>query len=308
MNPHQLELFYFVARHGGISRAVRHIPYGIQQPAVSGQILALEKHLGTRLFQRTPFALTPAGEKLFAHVAPFFSALPDLEKQLRQDDAPLLRIAASDLVLRFHLPIVLARLREKHPRLRVTLRAGYQNDFESWLEDGSIDLAIAPLDHRPPPRIQHQRLIEIPLVLLVPQTHPARQASDFWAQSPLGDPLISLPETESVVKKFRAGLRGLKVDWPVGLEASSLELISSYVANGYGIGLSVALPEITTRPGYRVLPLPHFPPLEIGLLWSGAPSPLVAAFQIEAQRLISEKWRPAPTATAPRRPSRRRGV
>ena len=38
MNIHHLELFYFVAKHGGIAAAVRNIPYGIQQPAVSGQI------------------------------------------------------------------------------------------------------------------------------------------------------------------------------------------------------------------------------------------------------------------------------
>jgi hypothetical protein len=29
---HHLELFYYVARFGGISEAVRNIPYGIQQP------------------------------------------------------------------------------------------------------------------------------------------------------------------------------------------------------------------------------------------------------------------------------------
>ena len=37
MNIHHLELFYFVVKHGGIAGAVRNIPYGIQQPAVSGQ-------------------------------------------------------------------------------------------------------------------------------------------------------------------------------------------------------------------------------------------------------------------------------
>ena len=37
MNVHHLELFYYVARHGGISRALQYMPYGIQQPAVSGQ-------------------------------------------------------------------------------------------------------------------------------------------------------------------------------------------------------------------------------------------------------------------------------
>jgi DNA-binding transcriptional LysR family regulator len=53
MNIHHLELFYYVARHGGISQAVRKMPYGIQQPAISGQILHLEHYLGTTLFQRT---------------------------------------------------------------------------------------------------------------------------------------------------------------------------------------------------------------------------------------------------------------
>jgi len=38
MNIHHLELFYYVAKHGGIAAAVRKMPYGIQQPAVSGQI------------------------------------------------------------------------------------------------------------------------------------------------------------------------------------------------------------------------------------------------------------------------------
>ena len=64
-NIHHLELFYFVAKHGGIAGAVRNIPYGIQQPAVSGQIAQLEEHLGVTLFQRRPFSLTPAGKKLF---------------------------------------------------------------------------------------------------------------------------------------------------------------------------------------------------------------------------------------------------
>ena len=48
MNVHHLELFYYVAKHGGISQAVRNIPYGIQQPAVSGQVLALGGISATR--------------------------------------------------------------------------------------------------------------------------------------------------------------------------------------------------------------------------------------------------------------------
>jgi DNA-binding transcriptional LysR family regulator len=52
MNVHHLELFYYVAKHEGITEAVRKMPWGIQQPAVSGQILQLENSLGVKLFQR----------------------------------------------------------------------------------------------------------------------------------------------------------------------------------------------------------------------------------------------------------------
>ena len=54
MNIHHLELFYYVARHGGISEAVRNIPYGIQQPAVSGQVAQLEEYLGSPCFKGGP--------------------------------------------------------------------------------------------------------------------------------------------------------------------------------------------------------------------------------------------------------------
>ena len=55
-NVHHLELFFYVAKFGGITPAVRKMPYGIQQPAVSGQMLQLERSLGVKLFNRRPFA------------------------------------------------------------------------------------------------------------------------------------------------------------------------------------------------------------------------------------------------------------
>jgi DNA-binding transcriptional LysR family regulator len=56
--PHHVELFYYVARYGGISAASRHIPYGLDQPAISGQITDFERQLGRSLFERRPFQLT----------------------------------------------------------------------------------------------------------------------------------------------------------------------------------------------------------------------------------------------------------
>jgi len=101
---------------------VRNIPYGIQQPAVSGQIAQLEEHLGVTLFQRRPFVLTPPGKKLFEFIQPFFSNLEDMETELQGGQARRLRIGASTIVLREHFQELLQILRKKFPGLKLGLR------------------------------------------------------------------------------------------------------------------------------------------------------------------------------------------
>src|ERR1700712_1887899 len=98
MNVHHLELFYYVAKHGGIMPAVRNIPYGIQQPAVSAQVAQLEEYLGTTLFQRRPFVLTPEGEKLYEFVKPFFASLDRIATELQGGQARHIRIGASTII------------------------------------------------------------------------------------------------------------------------------------------------------------------------------------------------------------------
>src|SRR3990172_1158188 len=115
MNIHHLELFYYVARHGGITEAVRNIPYGIQQPAVSSQIIQLEQFLGVKLFNRRPFELSAAGKRLYEFITPFFSNLDRLADEIRGGEAQHIRIGASATVLRDHLPELLQTVRKKFP-------------------------------------------------------------------------------------------------------------------------------------------------------------------------------------------------
>ena len=90
MNIHHLELFYYVATHRGVSAAARHIPYGIQQPAISAQILQLEQQLGVALFRRRPFDLTDEGRRVMLRgktiaskaLADFFGVLGAEERTL----------------------------------------------------------------------------------------------------------------------------------------------------------------------------------------------------------------------------------
>ena len=278
MNIHHLELFYYVAKHGGISEAVRNIPYGIQQPAMSGQIIQLEDFLGVTLFQRRPFALTAPGEDLYQFVKPFFDNLGATADKLRGGVSQQIRIGASEIVLRDYLPPILQAVRKKFPKLKVTLREGYQPQLESWLQKQELDLAITLLDGKPPSGANALALFKLPLVLVVEKNSKIKAAQELWTRDRIEETLVSLPTNESIYKYFQQGLSRLKVDWFTGIEVGTVELVETYVANGYGIGLSVAIPKTQHKPQIRLLPLEDFPSVTFGVIWQGKLKPITQAF------------------------------
>src|SRR5205085_11421155 len=206
MNIHHLELFYYVARHGGISEAVRNIPYGIQQPAVSGQVAQLEEYLGVTLFQRRPFELTPAGEKLYKFIQPFFSNLETVSNELQGGKARQIRIGASTVVLRDHLPELFQSVRKKFPNLKIDLREGYQVELENLLQKEELDLAVTLIEKKSAPGIHSMALLELPLVLLVEKNSKVTAAEQLWARDKIEDPLICLPSAEAISRNFQQAL------------------------------------------------------------------------------------------------------
>jgi DNA-binding transcriptional LysR family regulator len=283
MNIHHLELFYFVARHGGITEAVRNIPYGIQQPAVSGQVAQLEEYLGVTLFQRRPFALTPAGEKLYQFIQPFFANLNLMASELQGGKARQIRIGATTIVLREHLPEVFQNVRKRFPNLKIALREGYPQDFEALLQKEELDLAVTTVEKRAAAGLHSVALVELPPVLLVPKGSRVTAADQLWQRDKIEEPLICLPAAEVLCKNFQQGLTRRGVDWFPSLEVSSLDLIETYVANGFGIGVSVQVPKAKLSPQVRAVPLPDFAPVVLGVLWRGKISALLQAFLDEMQ-------------------------
>ena len=278
MNVHHLELFYYVARHGGISEAVRNIPYGIQQPAVSAQILQLEDSLGLTLFQRRPFSLTPAGEKLYRFIEPFFQNIETVGEELRGGATQQIRIGASQIMLRDHLPDVVRSVRKQFPHLKLTLREAYQPQLEGWLQKQEIDLAFTVLENRPPPGINSAPLLKLSMILMVNKNSRLKSAAELWKRDRIEEPLLCLPPNEAISKNFQQELNRRGIDWFPSTEVSSLELIQTYVMNDEGIGLSVAVPQAKFPPQIRVLPLDDFPPITFGMLWQGKLTPLTQAF------------------------------
>src|ERR1051325_2968742 len=198
MNIHHLELFYYVARHGGIMEAVRNIPYGIQQPAVSGQIIQLEEFLGVTLFQRRPFALTPPGKELYEFIKPFFENLTPMAEKLRGGIAQHLRVAASETMLREYLPGILQDLHKQFPKLKVTLREGYHPEVLTWLQQQEIDVSVGLLGGKPPQGINAFPIFTMPLVLLVPKRSRWISAQEFWARDRIDETLITVPSNQPI--------------------------------------------------------------------------------------------------------------
>jgi DNA-binding transcriptional LysR family regulator len=278
MNIHHLELFYYVARHGGISEAVRNMPYGIQQPAISGQILQLEEDLGVTLFQRRPFSLTPPGRELYDFIKPFFDNLAPMAEKLRGGVSQHLRIAASEIMVRDHLPRLLQELRKEFPKLKVSLREGYHPEVITWLQQLEVDVSIGLLGGKPPAGINAIPMFQMPLILLVPKNSKLKSAGELWQRDRIEERLITVPSNQPIRLAFEAGLAKRKVDWFGGIEVSSVEMVQTYVANGYGIGVTVDVPKTKYHPQVRPLTLEGFEPVTFGVLWQGRHNPLLDAF------------------------------
>ena len=174
--------------------------------------------------------------------------------------------------------------------MRLALRSGFTVELEAWLRAGEIDLAITPLEGRPPARLNHARMLRMPLVLVVPRDSKLKSAAELWKQREITEPLISVPATEAISRIFRKELQRRRIIWPTAIEASSLELVARYVERGYGLGVTVAVAEILKDSGVRVLPLEGFDPVEVAILWQGEASPLIQLVLEEARRYARELW------------------
>jgi len=293
VNIHHLELFFYVARHRGVSAAARHIPYGIQQPAISAQIIQLEDSMGVTLFRRRPFELTAEGQELFTFIEPFFTGLPKLTERLRGGREGRLRIGAPAAIQHNYLPRLLKALRRRFPKLEFALQTGWQGEFEARLLAGEIDLAVTSVFGKTAAGIRQRELLSLPMALLVPEKSRIKSADNFWRQDRIEEPLICVDSVDALCRCFQHELQRRRLEWYPSLELASLDLVAHYAAQGFGTGLVLDQPDTQPLAGTRRLRLEGFPPLTYAGLWLGRASPLVEAFLENAAEMAADLVRTA---------------
>src|SRR4051794_16067998 len=128
MNQAQLRAFAAVATHSGFSAAARALE--VTQPALTHQVRALEAHYGVTLFLRQGrgVSLTPLAEELLRLVRRMGTLEEEADGLLAAAGglrAGTLRIAADGP---YHVMPVIARLREAHPGLALSVTVGNSED------------------------------------------------------------------------------------------------------------------------------------------------------------------------------------
>lgn len=213
IDPRRLLTFREVARQRSFSRAAETL--SLTQSAVSQQVAALERQLGTRLLDRGPggLRLTSPGEQLLEHAGAIAERLTLADSQIAEEVAAErreLRIGAFPSVLATIVPAAVSALLATVPDLRVSVTEGRTDELASGVRDGSLHLAVAFQDahaarHEHPGTRRHDLFAE-PMVAVLPPQHRLR-GRDPIALSDLAHDLWAAPSRDGLIARAcaRAG-------------------------------------------------------------------------------------------------------
>ncbi|HZQ60548.1 MAG TPA: LysR family transcriptional regulator [Casimicrobiaceae bacterium] len=228
------KLFVDAVEMGSLSKVA--VAYGTSQPHISRRIGDLERECGARLFQRTGrgVALTELGQRIVPKIRAWLASTAQLENDIRTSaGTPIGKVRIGNLPSTAH-PLVTTlyqRLKERYPLVQLSVREGQGAQLETWLEDGSVDLAIL-FRTSPTPKNGDTYLAQVPTYLVGPEGDRlvAKSTVPFDALDHL--PLVSFCRPSSWRNQLEemAGERGIALN--VVLEADSISLQTNIVAQG----------------------------------------------------------------------------
>ncbi|MDQ8023575.1 MAG: LysR family transcriptional regulator [Moraxellaceae bacterium] len=242
---HSAAILYFdaVRRAGSIREAARRL--FVASSAVNRQIIKLEEEVGAKLFDRSAqgLRLTAAGEVLARHV---MYVLKDLERT-RSELAALnglrigrVDIAATEGVAVDMLPIVLTRMRERYPRIDISIRTMPSSRVGQSLVDGEADIGFS-FSLRPGPELRQIALARFPIGALMSSDHPLAQQESVTLSQCIAYPLI-LPTPEASGNEFIQKVRKRAAEASLQtIEANSVQMIKHLAELGAGIAFQTRI-------------------------------------------------------------------
>ncbi len=148
MNSRQLQYAVLLSKVCSFSQLAEDLK--ISQPALSKQIISLEKELGIQLFDRefTPLRLTPAGEQFVQQAEDLLYREDQLLRSMerfRQGEEGRLVIGVSPFRCLYLLTDTLKKVRERFPKVQIHLQEWASDRLRREAADGRYDFAVVNL-------------------------------------------------------------------------------------------------------------------------------------------------------------------
>jgi LysR family hydrogen peroxide-inducible transcriptional activator len=270
MNLQDLRYLVAVAEYRHFGRAAQAC--NVSQPTLSNQIRKVEDELGVRLLERTNkrVHLTPVGAQILLHAERVLAETKAMEAVAQAARDPLvgpLRLGVIPTLAPYLMPLILAPLKAKYPRLTIELWEDQTRPLIDALRNHRLDAALLATPAESP-EITELEVFAEPLLAAIPEGH-ALVKRDPLQETALADELLVLAEGHCLANQALAACgtkHGVRSGLQGSMQAATLETLVNLVAAGYGVTLIPALArEVLERRGIVVRPLAGRPARSIRL-------------------------------------------
>jgi DNA-binding transcriptional LysR family regulator len=240
MDTRQLAAFVAVVERRSFSQAAERL--GVTQPAVSLQVRALEKRLGTQLLDRSGRRVVPteAGLRLYRGAQRLLSfeeqLLDEIAGEGEGELAGQLQLGASTGPAAIVVPLLLCEFQRQHPGVKISLSVSDTQSVVERVAARELELGIvgAARRHR---SVRFEPFFEDEVILVCPPGH-SFAGRTVTLDELRGESLIVMQEGAGVRQIVEDELRALGLrlrDLDVRLELGLQESVRSAVAAGYGV-------------------------------------------------------------------------
>lgn len=259
MDLKQLKALVTIAETANMTRAAEVL--NIVQPALSRQISMLEDEVGAILFERgrQGMILNAEGKTFLEYARRILHEVEKAKAEVRPSSGAVSGIvnvgllpSTSDLLS----SMLLRRLQQQYPEIRITITAGYAGHLQEWLEVGEIDVALL-YSTKLSPSLNVQPLVQEKLWFVGLPGNGLRPGRPVTLSSVADRPII-LPSRPHGLRVLvdRVG-RENSLQLHVVAETNSMSVQKSLVLDGHGFTIlpSIAIAEELARGHLEAAPL-----------------------------------------------------
>ncbi|MCW3153695.1 LysR family transcriptional regulator [Achromobacter spanius] len=297
LNRRELLLLRAMYRHDTVTAAAASV--NMTQPAASALLRDMETRLGFALFSRENrrLHLTSQGRALIPEVLNALAGIEAVDRlavDIRQGALARLDVGAVAIAASSLLPPALAAMRQAHPTVAVTVRAGTALEIIEMAVDHRIDLGIiigAPSDID---RVSSQRLAPLGLHAVMAQDHPwARESALTLEEVANAGPIVLAPALPAG-RATRQALESRGLPYRPIIEVAQSSAACALAAQGLGVAIVESLgAHYAQRQGLVARHLLSLEDPVLAVVWSkdramSGPAQLLQAGLAEQARLTTQ--------------------